>query len=104
MRLPHQLWKNTLRKLGLRIRKSGRALPAHRRSRNLQLETLERREVMAAEIDVQDSTMISIPDNTGSYSFGSTTVAMAITKTFTIKNTGMDSLSINTSSFSLPSR
>jgi archaellum component FlaG (FlaF/FlaG flagellin family) len=103
MRLPYESWANTLRKLGLRIRKTGRALPAHRRPRNSQLEVLERREVMAAEIDVQDSTMMSIPDETGTYSFGSTMVAMAITKTFTIKNTGMDSLSIDTGSFSLPS-
>src|SRR5687768_6177406 len=102
MRLPYESWTNTLHKLGLRIRKHSRPIPAHRQSRPSQLEMLERRDLMAAEIDVEDSMMMSIADGTGAYSFGSTMAGMSVTKTFAIKNTGMDGLTIDTGSFALP--
>jgi len=101
MRLPPRSWEKTLRTFGLRWKTRPR--PAHRKPRQHQLETLERREVMAAEIDVQDTMLMSVPDNTGSVSFGTSPAGTPITKSFTIQNTGMDSLTIDVNSFSLPS-
>ncbi|MCI0357370.1 MAG: choice-of-anchor D domain-containing protein, partial [Planctomycetaceae bacterium] len=49
MRLPLSAWKHTLRRLGLRIAKR-KPQPPHAKTRTAQLEVLERREVMTAEI------------------------------------------------------
>ena len=59
------------------------------------------------EIDVQDPgpygmSNTSLPDNTGSLSFGSTAQGTPVSKTLNIKNLGQGPLSINIGSFSLP--
>ncbi|MCL1470075.1 Calx-beta domain-containing protein, partial [Argonema antarcticum] len=46
------------------------------------------------EIQVLE-TATNIPDNTGSVNFGTTPLGTAITKTFTIKNTGFNDLTLN---------
>jgi len=59
------------------------------------------------EIDVQDPgpygmSNTSLPDNTGSVSFGTTAQGTSVNKTLNIKNLGQGPLNVNLSSFSLP--
>src|SRR5262245_4772578 len=50
MRLPTSAWKQTLRRLGLRIVER-KQQPPHAKTRTALLEVLERREVMTASVD-----------------------------------------------------
>ncbi|MBK8040935.1 MAG: hypothetical protein IPK22_27945 [Verrucomicrobiaceae bacterium] len=55
----------------------------------------------APEIAVTETGVGNIPDNTGTFSFGTTTVGTPVTKTFTVTNSGTATL--NLSALSLPS-
>ncbi|MEX0818712.1 MAG: choice-of-anchor D domain-containing protein, partial [Pirellulaceae bacterium] len=56
-----------------------------------------------AEIDVFDPMYFSIPDGTGHVDFGTTYVGSPASQTFTIQNNGMDDLTLDASSLTLPS-
>jgi RHS repeat-associated protein len=56
-----------------------------------------------AEIELYDAMYFSIPDGTGQFNFGSTYVGSPLSQTFTIQNSGMDDLTLDASSLTLPS-
>lgn len=58
--------------------------------------------VVNSEIDVVDDLYASVADDVGSVSYGSTNVAMPVSKMFTIHNWGSDDLSLNPNSVQLP--
>lgn len=55
------------------------------------------------EIEVVDAWANVVADGAGSVSFGSTTQGTPVSKTFTVRNLGTGTLTVNTNSFSLPS-
>ena len=103
MRLPYESWTSTLRKLGLRPKKSCKPVPVHRKSRKSHFEALERRELLAGEITVQYGEGTPVADGGGPVDLGSTVVGEQISLTFTIYNDHEEEdLTIDVGSFDLP--
>ena len=75
MRLPLSAWKNTLRKLGYRLVRQKTPRP-HAKTRNSQLEILERREVMTTQI-----THLGLANDTGASSSDLVTTDPTLTVT-----------------------